>query len=371
VGAPIIGLQGDRVDRRRLLRPALVIFALDSVALTIAPTFAMAVIFRVLGGLASATLVPTTFALIAEVVPERGRSGAMGIVMLGMTLGIATGPTGAGLLTSAFGWRAPFIATAIGSLTVFALARACTRPDSRQPAHPARGTEPRSALPLTAARTGPDPDVPVSPSRGGSRRAMAWPDALRSVRRLTEPALLAPLVAKGAWLGAAVGGFLLSGELLRVRFGLDTAQVGGAVALFGLGLGAGNIIVGRVEQRLGRPERTLAAAVLLLLCSMQAFLLAPLPLIGSLACLAAWGLALGLAAPASTAILATRAGADAGFVLAVSESVNNAVLLTLLPIAAPLVTADARRAAACMLGSGPLLALLISARTLLISTRIR
>jgi hypothetical protein len=39
-----------------------------------------------------------------------------------------------------------------------------------------------------------------------------------------------PLITKALWLGTAVSGFLLSGERLRMRFALDTAHAGGAVA---------------------------------------------------------------------------------------------------------------------------------------------
>lgn len=330
VAAPWIGLLGDRLDRRRVLLPALLVFALDGVALTLAPSLAAATLFRVIGGLASAALVPTTFALIAEATPAPRRAGAMGLVLLGMTLGIATGPTVAGLLTARFDWRAPFLATAAGCLLVFAAAQRLI---------------PASASPRDA--------------RDIDRRS-AW----ESLRALTHGALVRPLIAKGLWLASAVAGFLLSGELLRVRAGLDTAQIGGIVSIFGLGLGAGNALVGRLERRLERHETVQLAGIALasaalVICYMPPAIIERVglpPLAWPLAGLGLLGLALGFTAPASAALLTTRAGADTGLVLAVSESVNNGVLLALLPIAAALLARGTPAGVGLLLVSGQLLA---------------
>jgi predicted MFS family arabinose efflux permease len=86
--------------------------------------------------------------------------------------------------------------------------------------------------------------------------------------------------------------------------------------------------------------------------AVTVFMLAPIPLTGALICLALWGVALGLAAPASTAILAKRSGHDKGQVLAVSESLNNLAILTVLPIAAALFATHGSGAAMLVLGVG-------------------
>lgn len=304
LAAPAIGLLSDRLDRRRVLLPALLVFALDGASLTIAPTFGIAIACRAIGGLAAAAIVPTTFALIADVLPPAARAGAMGRVLLGMTLGIATGPGIAGWLTAHAGWRAPFLVTAASCLLVFTIARRWI--PARHPVH-----------------------------------ASDAPSARASLRALTRGPLVRPLVAKGLWLAAAVSGFLLSGELLRQHAALETAQVGAAVSLFGIGLGAGNALVGRIERRLPRRETTqLVLLALLVLAIAATYGLPaawPASLVPALAGIALLGLTLGVAAPVSTALLATRAAGDAGLVLAVSESLNNLVLLALLPVAAQLL----------------------------------
>lgn len=293
IAAPVFGILSDCIDRRRLLLASLVLFALDGIALTLAPTFEIAVVLRLLGGLASAALIPTAFALIADTIPAERQAAAMGAAMLGMTLGIAFGPAFAGLLTEAFGWRAPFLATAGGCLGAFVL-----------------------GLHVIPAST--DQKADASSERAWFRRG----------------SVLRPLLAKAGWNGTAVVAFLLAGEVLRQRHGLDTGEVGFAVSAFGVGLGLGNLAIGTVKRLIGSNETVLLGATVVVAFAVVLFMLVPLP--GALLSLLAWGMALGLAAPSSTAILARRAGAQKGQVLALSESLNNVVILVALPVAAML-----------------------------------
>lgn len=308
--APLMGWLSDRAGRRGVLLVAMLLFAADSLVLTLVPTLHAAMALRILGGLAAAATIPTVFALIADQMPAAKQAGAMGGVMLGMTAGIAAGPAVAGLLAEAWGWRAPFLIVAGSCLAAFAagwfviprdLPRAC-------------------AIPKPSAST----------------------ESAAGVFRL--------LLAKGAWNGSAVAGYVFAGEVLRVRYGLDVAAVGIAVSVFGLGLGIGNILAGHASRRYEREENTLAVATVMVAAFMTLFLTTAIGLSAALGCLLAWGAALGIAAPASTAILAQRAGANKGKVLAASESVNNVAVLMLLPVAASASTTDGVTPAAALLG---------------------
>jgi MFS transporter, DHA1 family, inner membrane transport protein len=119
IAAPFLGYLSDRIDRSRLLLVALLSFAIDGVGIAFAPTLAIAIALRIFGGLASAVIIPTAFALISEVIPRERHASAMETVMLGMTLGIALGPALAGLLTNWVDWRAPFLLTSIGCIMAF------------------------------------------------------------------------------------------------------------------------------------------------------------------------------------------------------------------------------------------------------------
>ncbi|WP_459668132.1 MFS transporter, partial [Achromobacter xylosoxidans] len=99
-----------------LLLAGLLSFAIDGVGVALAPTLEVAMALRVFGGLASAVIIPNAFALVADIMPRDRQAAAMGVVMLGMTAGIAMGPALAGLLTDWIGWRAPFLLTSAGCL---------------------------------------------------------------------------------------------------------------------------------------------------------------------------------------------------------------------------------------------------------------
>jgi predicted MFS family arabinose efflux permease len=293
IAAPLLGYLSDRIDRSRLLLIALLSFAIDGVGIALAPTLAIAIALRIFGGLASAVIIPTAFALVSEVMPRERHASAMGAVMLGMTFGIAVGPAMAGLLTNWIGWRAPFLLTAIGCILVF----------------------------VTGTVAMPKRHTVVATHEG---HGFGWIRNTRVTRQL---------LAKGLWNGTGVSAFLLSGEVLRQRYQLDVANVGMSVTAFGVGLGIGNLSVGKLRRSTGSEERSLIIVTSVLIASIAAFYLLPLSLIGALACLVAWGAALGAGAPCATTLLAERSGDDKGTVLATAETLNNVVILSVVPIA--------------------------------------
>ncbi|MCO4865042.1 MFS transporter [Cupriavidus sp. WGlv3] len=318
--APLMGWLSDRTGRRGVLLAAMLLFAVDSIALTLMPTLPAAMALRILGGLSAAATIPTVFALIADRIPPAKQAGAMGGVMLGMTAGIAAGPAVAGLLVEAWGWRAPFLLIAGSCLAAFGLGW-CVIPR----------------------------DLP----RARMTKASSIKTASAGIFRL--------LLAKGAWNGSAVAVYVFAGEALRMRYGLEVGAVGIAVSVFGLGLGIGNMLAGHCSRRYQREENTLVLATVVLACSMTFFLTAAIALPVALGCLLVWGAALGIAAPASTAILAQRAGANKGKVLALSESVNNVAVLALLPVAASASATYGVTPAAALLGGICLAGAILSA----------
>jgi predicted MFS family arabinose efflux permease len=293
IAAPFLGYLSDRINRSRLLLAALLSFAIDGVGIAFSPTLEIAIALRIFGGLASAVIIPTTFALISEVIPRARHASAMGAVMLGMTFGIALGPALAGLLTNWVGWRAPFLLTSTGSIVAFVIGAV---------------TMPR-------------------------RHAAVATREPRGFRWLRNPNVTRPLLAKGLWNGTGVSAFLLSGEVLRQRYQLDVAHVGMSVTAFGIGLGIGNLSAGKLRRLTGSEERSLIVVTSLLIASVAAFNLLPLPVFGALICLAAWGAALGAGAPSATTVLAERSGHDKGVVLATAETLNNVVILSVVPLA--------------------------------------
>ncbi len=293
IAAPFFGYLSDRIDRRRLLLVALLSFAIDGVGIAFSPTLEIAIALRIFGGLASAVIIPTAFALVSEVTPRARHASAMGAVMLGMTFGIALGPAIAGLLTTWVSWRAPFLLMSTGCIVAFLIGSATMRK---------------------------------------RHTAVATRDS-RGFRWLLDSNVTRPLLAKGLWNGTGVSAFLLSGEVLRQRYQLDVVHVGMSVSAFGIGLGIGNLSAGKLRRLTGSEERSLIVVTSLLIASVAAFNLLSLPVVGALVCLAALGAALGAGAPSATTVLAERSGHDKGMVLATAETLNNIVILSLVPMA--------------------------------------
>ncbi|QQM29693.1 MFS transporter [Martelella lutilitoris] len=293
VAAPILGYLSDRIDRVRFLLFALLAFAIDGIGIAFSPTIEIAMVLRVFGGLASAVIIPTAFALVSEIVPRERQAGAMGLVMLGMTFGIALGPALAGVLTEWVGWRLPFLTSASGCVLAF----------------------------IIGSRTTPGN---YSPSFARTAVHFHWMKKWNVMR---------PLIAKGAWNGTGVAAFLLSGEMLKQRYNLNTAEIGVTVTAFGFGLGIGNLSAGWIRRMCGREEISLIAITALLALSIAAFTTMALPFIGAVTCLVLWGFALGAGAPSSTTILAERSGHSKGMVLAFAETLNNVTIFAVLPAA--------------------------------------
>ncbi|MEQ2024836.1 MFS transporter [Xenorhabdus szentirmaii] len=313
--APIFGWLSDRINRRKLLLISLFFLSFDGLALTIASNLEIAIGLRLFGGMASAALIPTIFALIADIFPSHKQASAMGIVMLGMTAGIVGGPMVAGVLTELCHWRLPFWVNAAGCLLLFFL---------------------------------------ILNKQGISRPANAGMKKEKtsiSFQWIRQGNLLRPLLAKGCWNGTAVSAFILSGEILRQHYGLGTGVIGISVSAFGIGLGLGNLAVSMLKRLSVNKERALLWAIVFILLTSSAFISISFSLFFSLACLMLWGCALGFAAPVSTSILTERAENNKGQILAVSESLNNLAILLLIPTATLLLARYGTAVTMVMLGS--------------------
>lgn len=105
-----MGTLGDRIGRRMLLLIGAVAFGLASVLAAYSTTAAMLISARALLGIAGATLMPSTLALISNMfmLPQQ-RSLAIGVWATMFALGMAAGPVVGGLILERFSWGAAFL----------------------------------------------------------------------------------------------------------------------------------------------------------------------------------------------------------------------------------------------------------------------
>lgn len=107
--APIIGFMGDKLSYKRLYVIALLGLTLTSALCTLAWSMQSLIIFRILQGLCSGIIMPTTMTIIYQVIRKEKQSLAIGLWSVSAMLAPAFGPTLGGWLTEYFGWRSLFI----------------------------------------------------------------------------------------------------------------------------------------------------------------------------------------------------------------------------------------------------------------------
>lgn len=128
-----MGTVGDRIGRRRLLLVGAAAFGAASVLAAFAPTAGTLIAARAMLGIAGATLMPSTLALISTLFPvPRERALAIGIWATMFALGMAAGPLVGGVLLEHFWWGAAFL-VAIPVVAVVLVAGPLVLPEYRVP----------------------------------------------------------------------------------------------------------------------------------------------------------------------------------------------------------------------------------------------
>jgi EmrB/QacA subfamily drug resistance transporter len=107
--APIVGFLGDKLSYKRLYLFALLGFTLTSALCTLAWNMQSLIVFRILQGLCSGIIMPTTMTIIYQVIRKEKQALAIGLWSVSAMLAPAFGPTLGGWLTEYFGWKSLFV----------------------------------------------------------------------------------------------------------------------------------------------------------------------------------------------------------------------------------------------------------------------
>lgn len=109
VTVPLTGRLSDYLGRLPVFGVALALFLLGSVIAAQAQTLSEMIAGRTLQGLGGGAMLPVSMALIADVVPERRRAAALGLVAAVDTFGWVLGPVWGAAINAVFdSWRAIF-----------------------------------------------------------------------------------------------------------------------------------------------------------------------------------------------------------------------------------------------------------------------
>ena len=256
VGAPVFGLLGDRLGRRRALQGSLAVMAIGSTAAALSPGLTSLTIARAVSGFAIGGFPPLVATYLAEVMPPR-RRGAMLTVCAGIGF---LGGSAVILLVQALApaeplgiapWRWALILGAV--LAALAAALFARVPESpRWLAAAGRADEADSACRRfeRAARTRPAA-APVAAGPEPQRLARAGTGARLTDRPvLRRTVLFTALYALAPW--ATLGFPLLSAVVLLDKgFRIDQSLTFAALSMLGPPIGTllTALVIDRLERR--------------------------------------------------------------------------------------------------------------------------
>ncbi|MCC3315732.1 MFS transporter [Nocardia africana] len=209
VGAPVIAALCARMPRKRLLIALMIAFTAGNIASVLAPAFPALVAARFVAGLPHGAYFGVASLAAASLAPVGQRAKAVAAVMLGLSAANVVGVPAATWLGQGLGWRDAYVVVAVlGLATVFAIARFV--PDL----HGVRVTDPRTEL--TALR---------------------------------RPQVLLTLLVGAVGFGGMFAVYTYITSTLTDVAGMGQGLVPIVLALFGLGMVAGNIGGGVLADR--------------------------------------------------------------------------------------------------------------------------
>jgi DHA1 family inner membrane transport protein len=209
VGAPLIAVLSARMARRTLLILLMSVFAVANGLSALAPTYHWMLLFRFLSGLPHGAYFGIAALVAASLVPVERRTQAVGRVLLGLTIATIIGVPFANWVGQAFGWRWGFAVVAFLA-TLTAILVAIFAPRDRV-------------------------DAKASPLRelGALKRGQVW------------LALFTGAIGFGGLFAVYT---YLANTLMAVT-GVSAAALPAALACFGIGLTAGNLIAPRFADK--------------------------------------------------------------------------------------------------------------------------
>ncbi len=281
VGAPTIAVLSARMSRRTLLIGLMALFAIGNTLSALAPSYGWMLAFRFLAGLPHGAYFGIASLVAASLVPADRRTQAVGRVMLGLTVATIVGVPFATLLGQIASWRWVFALVGVLALTTATLVALLAPIDA--------------------------PDRNASPLRelGALKRKRVW---------LT--------LATGAiGFGGMFAVYTYLASTLMDVTGVSPRMVPVVLAVFGVGMTIGNLVVPRFADKALMPT-----AGALLLWSAGALALYPLAA-GNVTTMTLDVFAIGLGGALGT-VLQTRLMDVAGDAQALAAAMNHSAFNT-------------------------------------------
>ena len=249
IGAPVLTALTGRLPRKTLLLALMALFIAGNAFAAVAPGYGSLIVARFLTGLAHGVFFAIASTIASGLVSRDRESSAIAMVFLGLTVALVTGVPLGTWIGQSFGWQATFLGVVL-----------------------------LGVIGLIASAVLVPSDLPQSASP--SLRAQA--------RVLTSPRLLLVYLITALGYGGNFIAFTYLAPMLTDVTGLSAGAVSLVILLYGASVAVGNILGGRLADRMGPvPALTLIFAGLAVL--LAAFGLALPHPVAAVAVVALWG----------------------------------------------------------------------------------
>jgi MFS transporter, DHA1 family, inner membrane transport protein len=209
VGAPLLAAAGAKLPRKHLALGLMMFFTVANLASFIAPDYGTMLASRFAAGLPHGAFFGVAAVIAASLVPPTRRGWAISMVMAGLSISNVVGVPFATWMGQTYGWRLLFILVGfIGLLTLALVWR---------------------FVPFQAAH----PDASIRRELGALKRLQVW------------LAILIGIVGFGGFFAT----YTYIAHTMTAVAGIPSALIPLVVALYGLGMVAGNIVGGRLADK--------------------------------------------------------------------------------------------------------------------------
>lgn len=209
VGAPLLAAVGARFPRKSLALGLMVFFTLANLSSFVAPDYGTMLVSRFAAGLPHGAFFGVAAVIAASLVPPTRRGWAISMVMAGLSISNVVGVPFATWLGQTYGWRLLFVLVGLIGLLTLALV---WRFVPFQEAHP---------------------DASIRRELGALKRLQVW------------LAILIGVVGFGGFFAT----YTYIAHTMTVVAGIPSSLIPVVVALYGLGMVAGNIVGGRIADK--------------------------------------------------------------------------------------------------------------------------
>ncbi|GIX56397.1 MULTISPECIES: MFS transporter [Bacillus] len=286
ITAPVFGMMSDRVGRKRMIIIGFIIFSISTFCTGLAKNFEILLLFRGLTGLSGAMIMPSIFALVGDKVTYESRGKAMGTIMGAMIGSTVIGvPIGA-FLSEIGNWQWTFYS--IGLLTLFLTLLIN---------HILRNEKEREDVHVSLTET---VDAPLKMT-------------------VVNISVLFALLATFLWTIGLHGMFSYIGVYYENNFGISVGKIGIVIFLAGVGSVAGNILGGKLADKIGKKSVIVIASIVSSI-SVMLFSLSTENLVIAIIVHIIWSLFIGFGQASLTALISELKPAVRGTVMALNSS---------------------------------------------------